>query len=83
MSLQNKVAVKVTKKVKYAMALYHKMNATRSIFYMESFMLFSKSVHLLDYAAPLSLVLKVDCASKGILFKIICGIQVLEFSSFI
>ena len=50
-NLQNKMAVKVTKKVKYAMALYHKINATRGTFYMESFMLFSKSAHLLDYAA--------------------------------
>ena len=52
-NLQNKMAVKVTKKVKYATALYHKINATRSTFYMESFMLFSKSAHLLDYAALL------------------------------
>ena len=53
MNLQNKMAVKVTKKVKYAMALYHKINATRSTFYMESLMFFSKSAHLLDYAALL------------------------------
>ena len=49
-NLQNKMAVKVTKKVKYATALYHKINATRSAFNMESFMLFSKSAHLLDHA---------------------------------
>ena len=43
-NLQNKMAVKVTKKVEYATALYHKINATRSAFYnyMESFMLFKK-----------------------------------------
>ena len=52
-NLQNKMAVKVTKKVKYAMALYHKINVTKSIFYMESFVLFSKSAQLLDYAALL------------------------------
>ena len=52
-NLQNKMAVKVTKKVKYATALYHKINATRSTFYMKSFMFFSKSAHLLDYAALL------------------------------
>ena len=52
-NLQNNMAVKVTKKVKYAMALYYKINARRSTFYMESFMLFSKSAHLLDYAALL------------------------------
>ena len=52
-NLQNKMAVKVTKKVKYATALYHKINATRSTSYMESFMLFSKSAHFLDYAALL------------------------------
>ena len=48
-NLQNKMAVKV----KYAMALYHKMNATRSTFYIQSFMLYSRSAHLLHYAAPL------------------------------
>ena len=47
------MAVKITKKVKYAMALYHKINSTRSKFYMESFMLFSKSAQLLDYATQL------------------------------
>ena len=47
------MAVKVTKKVKYATALYHKINTRRSTFYMESFILFSKSTHLLDYAALL------------------------------
>ena len=47
------MTVKVIKKVKYAMALYHKINVTRSTFYMESFMLFSKSAQLLDYAALL------------------------------
>ena len=52
-NFQNEMAVKVTKKVKYATALYHKINATRSTFYMESFMLFSKSAHLVDYAALL------------------------------
>ena len=52
-NLKNKMAVKVNKKVKYAMALYHKIKARRSTFYMESFMLFSKSAHLLDYAALL------------------------------
>ena len=35
------------------MALYHKINATMSKFYMESFMLFSKSAHLPHYAALL------------------------------
>ena len=38
---------------KYATVLYHKINVRRSTFYMESFMLFSKSAHLLDYAALL------------------------------
>ena len=52
-NLQNKMAVKVTKKVKYATALYHKINARRSLFYVESFMLFSKSAYLLDYATLL------------------------------
>ena len=52
-SLQNRMAVKVTKKVKYAMALYHRINVARSTFYMDSFMLFSKSAQLLDYAALL------------------------------
>ena len=42
---QNKMAVKVIKKVKYAMALYHKINATRSTFYMK----FSKSAHHSHY----------------------------------
>ena len=46
-NLQNKMAVNVTKKVKYTMALYH------ATFYMESFMLFSKNAHLLDYTALL------------------------------
>ena len=41
-NLQNKMAIKVTKKVKYAMALYHKINVTGSTFYMDSFMLFQK-----------------------------------------
>ena len=36
------MAIKVTKKVKDAMALYHKINVIRSTFYIESFMLFSK-----------------------------------------
>ena len=54
MNLQNKMAVEVTKKVKYAMALYHKINATRSTFYIENFMLFSKSAHLSDYASLLT-----------------------------
>ena len=52
-NLQNEMAVKVTKKVKYTMALNHKINATRSTFYMESFVLFSKSAHLSHYAALL------------------------------
>ena len=52
-SFQNKMTIKVTKKVKYAMALHHKINAKRSTFYMESFMLFSKSAHLLHYATLL------------------------------
>ena len=52
-NLENKMAVKVTKK---ATALYHKINATRSTFYMESFILFSKSAHLLDYAALLAII---------------------------
>ena len=56
-NLQNKMAVKVTKKVKYATALYHKINATRSTFYMESFMLFSKSSHFLDNAALLFILI--------------------------
>ena len=34
--LQYKMAVKVTKKVKYAMALYQKINVTRSTLCMES-----------------------------------------------
>ena len=52
------MVVKVTKKVKYATALYHKINATWSRFYLESFMLFSKSAHLLDYAALLIVVVR-------------------------
>ena len=52
-NLSNKMAVKVTKMVKYAMALYHKINALRSTFYMESFVLFSKGAHFSDYAALL------------------------------
>ena len=51
--LKNKMAVKVTKKVKYAMALYHKIKARTNTFYMESFIIFSKSAHFLDYAALL------------------------------
>ena len=51
MNLQNKMAVKVTKKVKYATALYHKINATRSTFYMENFMLFQK-VHTFQTMPP-------------------------------
>ena len=46
------MAVKVTKKVKYATALYHKING--STLYMESFMLFSKNAHFLDYATLLT-----------------------------
>ena len=52
-SLQNKMAVKVTKKVKYAKALHLKINVTSNTFYMESFMLFSKSVQFSHYAALL------------------------------
>ena len=44
------MAVKVTKKVNYPMAL---INVTRSAFYMESIMLFSKSAQLSHYAALL------------------------------
>ena len=54
-NLQNKMVVKVAKKVKYAMALYHKINATRSTFHRESFM--PNSAHLLDYFALLYLLL--------------------------
>ena len=36
------IAVKVTKMVKHAMALYHEINSTRSTFYVESFMLFQE-----------------------------------------
>ena len=57
LNLQNKMAVKVTKKVKYAMALYHKINVTRSTFYMEGFILFSKNAQLLDYAALLHCII--------------------------
>ena len=52
-NLQNKITIKVTKKVKYVMALSHKINVIRSTFYMEDFMLFSKSAQFLDYAALL------------------------------
>ena len=52
-NLQNKMAVKVTKKVKYVVALYHKINVTRSTFYMESFMLFSKSAQPSQYGVLL------------------------------
>ena len=52
--LYDKMAVKITKKVKYATALYHKINATRSTFNKESLMLFSKSAHLLHYAVLLT-----------------------------
>ena len=41
-NLQNKMAVKVTKKVKYATALYHKIDATRRTFYMEGSCFFQK-----------------------------------------
>ena len=58
--LKNKTAVKVTKKVKYPMALYHKIKARTNTFYMESFMLFSKSAHLLDYAALLFVLVSTD-----------------------
>ena len=44
-NIQNKMALKVTKKAKYATVLYHKINATRSTFYMESFMLFKPGTH--------------------------------------
>ena len=54
-NLQNKMAIKVTKKVKYAITPYH--NVTRSTFYMKSFVLFSKSAQLLDYAALLNSLL--------------------------
>ena len=43
-NFQNKMAVKVTKKVQYATALYHKINATRSTFYME--IMFFQKVHV-------------------------------------
>ena len=49
-SLQYKIAVKVTKRVKYTIP---SINAIRSGFYMESIMLFSKSVQLSHYAALL------------------------------
>ena len=52
MNLQNKMAVKVTKKVKYATTLYQKINATTSTFYMENFIPFSKKTNL-EYAALL------------------------------
>ena len=39
---QYKMAVKVTKKVKFAMAIYQKINVTRSTLYMESFHTFFK-----------------------------------------
>ena len=41
-NLQNKMAVKVTKKVKYATALYHKINATRSTFIWKFHAFFKK-----------------------------------------
>ena len=47
------MAVKVTKKVKYAMILYHKINVMRSTLYMESVMLFSRSAQPLQYAVLL------------------------------
>ena len=40
-NIQYKMAVKVTKKVKYAMALYHKINVTRVHITWKGFMLFS------------------------------------------
>ena len=52
-NLQNKMAVKVTKKVKYATTLYHKINVMRSKLYMESVMLFSRSAQPLQYAVLL------------------------------
>ena len=58
--LKNKMVVKVTKQVKYAMALYHKIKARPNTFYMESLMLFSKSAHLLDYAALLFVLVSTD-----------------------
>ena len=70
------MAVKVTKKVKYATALYHKINATRSTFYMESFMLFSKSAHLLDYAALLSRAIYVRYIARQ--KPLICPCKVLN-----
>ena len=58
-NLQNKMAVKVTKKVKYAMALYYIINTTKSTFHMENFMLFSKSAQLLHCAALLYVYMSV------------------------
>ena len=59
------MVVKVKKKVKYAMALYHKINVTRSTFFMENFMFFSKSAQFLHYAALL--ISKYPCQSRKIL----------------
>ena len=50
-NLQCKITVKVTIKVKYAMALYHKVNVTRSTLYVHGkFHAVSKSAQLLHYA---------------------------------
>ena len=61
----NKMAVKVTKKVKYAITLYHKINVARSTLYTKGFMLFSKSAQFLDYAALLNSFLeKQGCIAQ-------------------
>ena len=65
------MAVKVIKKVKYATALYHKINATKSTSYMESLLLFSKSAYLLDYAAPHEMAYFVGQKEANFLFKIL------------
>ena len=44
------MVVKVTKKVKYAKAQYHKAKVTRSTFYMESFMFFTKCTIIATFA---------------------------------
>ena len=46
---QNKMAIKVTKKGQICNGtISHKINVTRSTFYMESFMLFKPGVHLVS-----------------------------------
>ena len=67
-NLQNEMAVKVTKKVKYAMALYHKINVPRSTFLHGEFYAFFKkyTALILHYATT---ILKVFVTKYCIMFN--------------